>query len=216
MARASAECAGGRRIDGELPASGLEFADPAGRVFSRDGGGCPGRASDGKDRRRAAGDSSRRLGVDRRKGSGEALQGGRHRLCAHHQLTQRCGAAGDAGAGLRRAGGADGGGQLDGRGSGDGRRAGLQPVAVQPRDAGGAADGFVLQAVRVYGGDRKRRDAGGDDRGHAGDLPDGGRALTRRTTTSRIIWGISRWRRRLRSRGIFRRCGWRSAWGCGR
>ena len=40
MARTSAECAGIGRIDGELPASGLELADRAGGVLSRDGGGC--------------------------------------------------------------------------------------------------------------------------------------------------------------------------------
>src|ERR1700753_2223798 len=75
VARALAECAGGGRIDGELPASGLEHADHAGRVFSRVGGRSPGRSRDGEDWRCAAGFADRRLGVDRGEGSGEAVQG---------------------------------------------------------------------------------------------------------------------------------------------
>ena len=50
-------------------------------------------------------------------------------------------------------------------------------------------------------------------RGYAGDLSDARAGPTRRMTTSRTIWATSRWRRRLRSRGISRRCGWRSGWG---
>ena len=60
-----AECAGLGRIDGELPASGLESADHAGRVFSRNGGGSSGWAGDGEDRRCAAGYAARRTGRGR-------------------------------------------------------------------------------------------------------------------------------------------------------
>ena len=49
--------------------------------------------------------------------------------------------------------GADGGRQRHGRRTGDGGRPRLQPVAVQPRDAGRAADRLVVQAVCLYGCD---------------------------------------------------------------
>jgi penicillin-binding protein 1A len=75
--------------------------------------------------------------------------------------------AGGAGAGQRSAGFDDGGGQLQRRGAGDGGRARLCALAVQPRDAGAAPGGVVVQAVCVYGGDGGGHEADG----HVLDTP---------------------------------------------
>ncbi len=95
------------------------------------------------------------------------------------------------GAGLGRAGVADGGGQLERRGAGDGGRAGLRAVAVQPGDAVGARGGFVVQAVCVYHGGGGGGQADGHDCGWAGELFRRPTGRTRRTTTRATTRGRS-------------------------
>jgi len=76
------------------------------------------------------------------------------------------------GAGLRRTGCFDRNRQCQCRDQSHGRRTGFQPFQVQPRHAGAAPGGVVLQAIRIHRRYRSGRQTGRYHLGFACDFPD--------------------------------------------